>query len=239
MARNNTRNNQTEVKPGVFSLVLGKPLSIILRIVGYLFLSIVFGTLLEWTLMFFVKSWGYDNARKTLIAELNYLGDNFTTSIFGMPAYDVANRVVAFLNQVFFGFSPGSGSAQGNTWFLRMMGGFGQAVQPYIHAFFYVVMITSVRFVIVVMSAGLFIVIGIAAAVDGLHMRELRKLGGGVEHASIYHHAKATIPKSFTIAPVLYLAWPTSVNPNFILLPGMAMFFLAVLISFATFKKYL
>lgn len=236
MARR-SRNEQTEVRPGVFSLVLGKPLAIILRITGYLILSIVFGTLLEWVLMATVKNWGYDNAKKTLIAELDYLGNHFTTSVFGLPAHDVAIRVVDFLNRTFFGTAV-SATGQGHTWFLRLLGGLGQTIQPYVHAFFYVVMITSVRFVIVVMSAGLFL-IGIAAAVDGLHMRELRKLGGGVEHAGIYHHAKAMIPKSYTIAPVVYLAWPTSVNPNVILLPGMAMFFIAVLVSFATFKKYL
>ena len=98
---------------------------------------------------------------------------------------------------------------------------------------------TGIRCVIIFLSSALFVLVGIVAAIDGLHLRELRKVSGGIEHAGVYHHAKAMVPYAVWLSPVLYLAWPSAINPNVILLPGMVAFYLVVLVSFSTFKKFL
>lgn len=239
MAANKRQQNAPEQpkKRGIFSLIL-MPVGIVFTIFYYLLASIILGTALEWGGMV-LGFFPYDHAAQTLIAEFDYLGSNFTRTLTGLSAEETGLRVVRFFEQWLI---PVTQTPRPDSE-LMIAERFWQDVTTnwpyYRNSFFYVVMITGIRFVIIALSSVLFVLVGIAAAVDGLHLRELRKLSGGIEHASIYHHAKAMVPVTVFVAPVLYLACPWSINPNFILLPGMLAFFLAVLVTFSTFKKYL
>lgn len=221
-----------ENKPGVFSILL-TPIGWSFSIASYIFLSIILGTVIEWVGMTFF--WEKNHAYLVLQQEFNYLGNHFTTTLFGVSANEAGLMVVNFFRDWFVG--PQSIQNQ-SAWIIVQLNKLGTWSIDYINVFVFVTMTTMVRCLIILLSSTLFILVGIAAAVDGLHLRELRKVSGGVEHAGIYHRAKRLIPLSIKVAPVLYLAWPNSINPNFILLPGMAVFFVAILTSFATFKKY-
>lgn len=222
-------------KPGV----IGRMFGLIGRIAAiplFLMLSIFLGTLIEWGGMM-AGLWEKDHAAKVLQAEFAYLGDNFTTTVFGVSAHDGAVAITRFVQEKLVGV-PSTGAGN-NLWFGRFLQNLGNRTAPYGHAFVFVVMINAIRFFILLLSSALYVLVAIAATVDGLHLRELRKVGGGVEHAAVYHHAKSWISIAMVAPPVIYLTIPVSINPNVILLPGMALFYLAVLTSFATFKKYL
>lgn len=219
--------------------MFGKVFALVGRILAvpfFLLLSVFFGTVFEWAGMA-SGFWEKDHAAKVLEAEFAYLGDNFSTTLFGVSAREAALTVIRYVQEFLLGTQTASGAY--SLWFGRLLQSLGNTFAPYGHAFIFVVMVTAVRCFILLMSAALFVLVGIAAMVDGLHLRELRKVGGGVEHAAVYHHAKSWIPMTLVLSPVVYLALPVSINPNVVLLPGMALFYLAVLTSFATFKKYL
>lgn len=158
------------------------------------------------------------------------------TTLFGVSASEAGLMVVHYFRDWLV--DPQQMQSGKVAWIFGQLSQLGTWSVDYVNAFVFVSMVTIIRCLIVLLSSALFLIVGIAAAVDGLHLRELRKCSGGVEHAGVYHRAKRIVPLSIKVAPILYLAWPNSINPNFILLPGMAVFFIAVLTSFATFKKY-
>ncbi len=215
-----------------FNLIF-KPVGIALGIVFYIGISVVVSVIVEWVGMAFF--WDANHAQRTLQAEFAYLGDNFSMTLLGVSAKDAALMVIGYLNNYLFNFKINTNGMMVMDWLNAM----GESVKPYLNAAVYICMVTAVRCVIIALSSVMFIIIGLAAIVDGLHRRELRKLCGGVEYGGVYHRAKAWVPRAIIVSPVLYLAWPSAINPNWILLPGMGCFFLAVYISFATYKKYI
>lgn len=213
-----------------------KPVGIGLDIIFYVLLSVLFGIVIEW-LGLFLGIFTPQHAPTTLRNELAYLGDNFSMTLFGVSAKTLAYQIVTTLNvylQV-----PNTANTNAVMLVIGWVKSLGNEVIPYVNAVIYVVMITTIRCLIIALSMVSFLIVGIAAAVDGLHVRELRKVGGDDEHGDVYHWAKASVPKILILSPVIYLAWPSAINPNFILLPGMAMLFTAIFLLFAKYKKVL
>lgn len=237
MAKRSPDNNTTSQAPkkrgaiGWIFTLIGWGVSLMMCLIA----SVIVGTLIEWGGMF-LGFWGKTHAQEVLVQELSYLGNNFTVTLFGISAQDTANLIITTLQKYLVGTSQHGG--QDAMWIMRQLHKLGGATSPYLNAFIYVVIVTAIRATIILLSLAMLTIIGIAAIVDGLHLRELRKVGGGVEHAGIYHRAKAAIPLTITLPLVLYLAWPTSINPNVIFLPGFALFYIAVLTAFSTFKKF-
>ncbi len=222
-------------KKGFLNLLF-KPIGLLLDVLFYLALSVFFGIVIEWLGMFF-GVFPAHHAQSVLQTELSYLGDNFTTTLFGVSAGELARQIITTLN-VYLHTAP---VHQGDAVMIviNWVKSLGNEVVPYINALIYVLMITAIRCVVIVLSSVSFVIVGIAAMVDGLHVRELRKVGGDDEHGDVYHWAKAAIPHIVIISPVTYLAFPGAINPNVILLPGMGLFFVAIFLFFSKYKKVL
>ena len=234
----NPNAQQPPRKRGLFGLIF-LPFSMVFIVAGYLVGSILVSILLEWGGMLF-GLFDYDHAAYVLEQEFAYLGDNFTMTLLGVSAEDAALRVIHFFQDGLVARPPAQIHVSPQELLSMRFWSQLTANWPYYrNAVVYVLMVTGIRCVIIVLSSLLFVLVGLVAAIDGLHLRELRKVGGGIEHAGVYHHAKALVPYTVGISPVLYLSWPSSINPNFILLPGMLLFYLAVLVGFSTFKKFI
>ena len=237
MAKKKQQNNVAE-KPKKRSLLglLFMPFGLVLAMASYLVLSVIVSTGIEWAGMLF-GWWDYGHAERTLAVELTYLGDNFSSTLFGTSAEEAAQRVTRYFQQWLVlpqDTPPGIGQKLIST---RLWEQFLAQWAFYRNAFIFTLMVTGIRCLIVLLSSALLVLVGMLAAIDGLHMREIRKVTGGVEHAGLYHHAKALVPYTIGLSPVIYLSWPNPVNPNYILLPGVGLFYIAILTSFATFKK--
>ena len=239
--KNNAPNANAQQPPrkrGLFALIF-LPFTMVFVVASYLVGSIFVSILLEWGGMLFGLC-DYDHAAHVLEQEFAYLGDNFTMTLLGVSAEDAALRVIHFFQDGLVARPPAQIHVSPQELLSMRFWSQLTANWPYYrNAVVYVLMVTGIRCVIIVLSSLLFVLVGLVAAIDGLHLRELRKVGGGIEHASVYHHAKALVPYTVGISPVLYLSWPSSINPHFILLPGMLLFYLAVLIGFSTFKKFI
>jgi integrating conjugative element membrane protein (TIGR03747 family) len=92
---------------------------------------------------------------------------------------------------------------------------------------------------VLVLSIPLFVLAFIVGGTDGLVRRDLRRFGAGRESSVIYHRAKQMVVPLIIAPWVVYLAWPVSVHPSLILIPCAVALGLAVLVTAATFKKYL
>ena len=112
------------------------------------------------------------------------------------------------------------------------------AVQPYWQGVIYSAMNTVVRLFIIALSAVFFIVVFVVTMIDGLVERELRKEGGGIEHAAVFHHAKIWVSRPLAWSPIVYLSLPVSINPAWVVLPSALVFGMATYIAFFTFRKY-
>jgi integrating conjugative element membrane protein (TIGR03747 family) len=109
----------------------------------------------------------------------------------------------------------------------------------YILSAIYIIQVVVVRLIVILCAIPAFIILNIFFVVDGLFIRQLRKISGATESAYIYHHAKVWIKPLIGLPIVLLLSSPWSVHPSIFILfvsivPG---FF--IWSSVAYFKKYL
>lgn len=83
-------------------------------------------------------------------------------------------------------------------------------------------------------------VLMVAAGIDGLVQRSIRRDSGGNESASIYHRAKHYGLR--LIAPgmaVILFCWPVAMDPALVLVPGCTAAALLLRFQFSYYKKYL
>ncbi|MFO1432929.1 MAG: TIGR03747 family integrating conjugative element membrane protein [Candidatus Competibacteraceae bacterium] len=99
------------------------------------------------------------------------------------------------------------------------------------------VQIVGVRLAVLALSAPVFLLVGVTALADGLVRRDRRRFSGGYESALLHHRARRCLWPLPLATAVLYLILPVQVPPAAVILPGAAVF--AVALAAATFKKYL
>lgn len=73
----------------------------------------------------------------------------------------------------------------------------------------------------------------------GLVNRELRKWGGGRESSGQFHLWMNLVPFGFAGSWVLYLSWPGTLNPNYIVMPFAIFFGWMLMLTSYRMKKYL
>lgn len=225
---------KTAKGPGLLTPIVA-PLSMAITVSIYLITTILVGSLLDFS-GYLLGWWGVDHQLNVLATEIQYLGDNFTVSVFGQPPAELALSISREV-QSWLTFSTKIGGQ--DYFFWRVVKDIIEALEPLWQNLVYSAMTVAVRCFIISMSVVFFILVFMVAAVDGLVERELRKEGGGLEHAKLYHHAKIWTTRVLIISPIIYLSWPTVINPGFIILPSAAAFGFAVYMTFSTFKKHL
>lgn len=211
------------------------PVSRLLSILSFILMSIVMGTVLDWIGMW-AGWWGANHQLHVLSSDIAYLGTHFTTSILGKPPADVALMIGQYVHRY---LSFDVVHKANDPAFFRALKQVGEVIQPYWQSIVYSAMTVVVRIFIIALSLVFYVVVFLVAMIDGLVERELRKEGGGIERAQIYHHAKIWIPRILYFSPMIYLAWPWSINPGWIVVPSAVLFGLSVYLTFATFMKHL
>lgn len=99
--------------------------------------------------------------------------------------------------------------------------------------------IVVLRLVIALHEMVLFFIFGCMGLIDGLVLRDLRRLGGGRESALIYHRVKKCLSPLICGASFLYLIIPWAIQPELLFVPFAMCFGLAITFTAKTFKKYL
>lgn len=109
----------------------------------------------------------------------------------------------------------------------------------YITAAINTTQIFAVRLAVAIMSSPLFLLVGTVALIDGMVERELRRFGGAVESAFMYHNVKPWAKPVVVGGFVTYLGFPEAIHPNVILVPFAIIFGGVVFVTAKTFKKFI
>lgn len=239
------------------------PFELVMMIVATLIGSLFFSILLEWMGMLFLWSeQGVGHSREMILTEISYLHDDLINStILGVTPKEAVDIVFNFvigkpfdislldyenkimkpnLNEATQGASVASGD-----WLAGWGGYLGDwfnyvifVTQEFLVAAVYISMVALNRIVIVVLSLPLYGVFLITAMIDGLAQRDLRRFGGARESGTRYHFSKASVLPTLLIGWLIYISFPVSINPNYVLLPIGVVFGISVYLTIANYKKY-
>ena len=239
----------SERRAGLVMATLGLVVSMVFWLLG----SVVFSVLLEWIGMhLWWPEQGAAHSRAMYEAELGYLNQDLRRSIISSDAARFAER---FAGQVHYWlverthlethlanlerFQSSTGTHPLQQKLFGAMNGVLHQVREHVMAAITTIQVTALRVAVLVLALPVFVLAGVVGLTEGLMRRDLRRWGGGRESAFIYHQAKILIFPLFIAAWVLYLALPFNLHPNFVILPCAAGFGAALMVSAATFKKYL
>lgn len=240
-------------------------LALLGMIIGSLFLSIM----IEWVGMSVPALWkdeGSLHSYRILQQEIGYLNRDFRDRMMGISPYEFAQSVAIQAHATLFvktglqetidaldieNYSSKIGQdrlEKGNDLF-------GQAVDKittsnflqtayalfgdYLKAAMIVTELVSVRVAIALLSLPAFLFIALVAVVDGLVERDLRRFGGGMERAMLYHYVKPHARMIVVLAWVIYLSAPIGMHPNVIFVPAALLFGWVVFTTVSSFKKFL
>ncbi|MEH4661166.1 MULTISPECIES: TIGR03747 family integrating conjugative element membrane protein [Enterobacteriaceae] len=242
------RPPQRSGSSGPFGLILWDlPVSII----GILLGSLIVSLLIEYACIALL--WPEDGAAhsyQVMVAESHWLSDGYTQSLLMSAPVETASRWVHTAWQWLFIDSGFSGwlqsfrqTRQQGQGIIPSLNGVGATLASwlgeYLQATVWVTMIFLIRVLILFLSLPLFVLVVITGVVEGLVRRDLRRYGAGYESSFVYHHAKRFIKPALYGPCMLYLAWPTAVWPNLLILPAALLIGGVLTVVTATFKKYL
>lgn len=239
----------TERRAGLVMASIGLVVSLVFWLIGSIFFSI----LLEWIGMhLWWPEQGAAHSRAMYEAELSYLNQDLRQSI---VSSDAARFAEGFAGQVHYWLVERTHleahlarlerietSVTANPLQKKVFGamnGVYHQVSEHVMAAITTIQVTALRLAVLVLALPVFVLAGMVGFAEGLVRRDLRRWGGGRESAFIYHQAKILVFPLFIAAWVLYLALPFNLHPNLVILPCAAGFGVALMVSAATFKKYL
>jgi integrating conjugative element membrane protein (TIGR03747 family) len=216
-------------------------------LLGFLLLAWLIAVAIEWAGMMFIwPDEGSTHSERMLKQELNYLNEDFSTSITGsrpaLAAFDAATTVKFYVFEwtQLIHFYDWLKEAPRDASSMRLsIARVAWTVSDYFQSLMNTTLIFAVRVTVATLSMPAFLLIGTAALIDGLVQRELRIYGGGIERAMVYHHVKPWIKPAIMSTWFFYLGIPFSIHPNLIFVPAMLVFGMAIFLTSALFKKHL
>ena len=232
------------IQRGLLTQTLGG----IARVVSWLMAALLFAIVIEWAgMLLWWKEQGPRHSRAMLQQELSYLNEDFRRSAVSSDPARFARRCADGFYHYLFEWThfvdfvrwlkqpPRPGESR----LLAVLRSVYARLGDYVVAAMTITQVFAVRLAVLALAAPVFVLFGLVALVDGLVERDLRRWSGGRESSFIYHHAKKVIFPAVILAWVVYLGMPTSVHPNYVILPFAALFTLATAITAGSFKKYL
>ena len=217
---------------------LGRGINLLFAVLSTLLAALVVSVVIEWLGMWlwwpdFLAQEGQLHAKAMFRKEVAYLRADFAPGLASLNPVAFATATSLWCYELLF------------VWFgvdLALLAADavrGTLANDYVVSATYVVKLFGVRLAIATLSLPGFLLIALVSASEGLARRDLRKWSGGTESGWLYHHAKRFLLPTLFIAWLLYLGMPVAIHPNWIFLPAMLLFGLAVEVTTATFKKYL
>jgi integrating conjugative element membrane protein (TIGR03747 family) len=228
-------------------MLIALPFQIFGMLCGALLLSILIECV---GVRFLWPEQGWHHAQGMLDYELSQLSDDFKDSMLLSDPATSARRWVSDAYQTLFvksGLSewtrrPAVSSADPRPGLNRirmLVLRSSQDLQVYALAAGYIALTFLVRVVVLLLTLPLFALAAFIAFLDGIVQRDIRRFGAGRESGFVYHRARALISPLALLPWGVYLSFPISIHPLWILLPSAALLGTVIRITAATFKKYL
>lgn len=229
---------------GIISRALGS----VARVAGWLMAALLFSIVIEWAgMLLWWKDEGSLHSRAMLQQELSYLNEDFRRSAVSSDPARFARR---FADGFYYYLFEWTHLVDFIRWLKQpprpdesrilavLRSAYAQSAE-YVLAAMTVTQVFAVRLAVLTLAMPVFVLFGLVALVDGLVQRDLRRWSGGRESSFVYHHAKKVIFPAVILAWVVYLGMPTTIHPNYVILPFAALFALAMAVAAGSFKKYL
>lgn len=114
-----------------------------------------------------------------------------------------------------------------------------QSISVYIEITVNMVNVFVLRVFVMLFSFPVYVFFGVIGLTRGLVKRELRKWGGGRESSGQFHLWMNLVPLGFMSSWFLYLSWPFTINPNYIVMPFAMFFGWMIMLTSYRIKKHL
>lgn len=224
----------------------------LLRFAIWLLLGLLGNILMEWLCMGLLwPEESFSRSQKMLEAEIQYLEQDLQESLlteqptrFAVGMASQLNgllfqktgivKAVAFTGQPKRHYQP---QQQGNR-FTQLTYRFFASAHDYLVAAMVATQVYALRLSVLCLSIPVFVLAGLVGAIDGIVQRDLNRWRGGRELGQRYHLAKSFVAPSLMLPWIVYLAWPTTIHPYFIILPFAGFLGWVMSIMTARFKKY-
>ncbi|WNN39182.1 TIGR03747 family integrating conjugative element membrane protein [Pseudomonas inefficax] len=217
-----------------------------LSLLGLLFASLIFSVVLEFVgMLWFWPEQGWHHSHAMWLTELGWLSDHFKNSLLVKEPARATAKVLQHLNEwvvVRSGWAHSDTQLRLLSQEVSVQGQFAQAyvvLQDYLLAALFTIFTLVVRLTILTLATPLFLLAIITGAVDGLMRRDLRKFSADRESSYVYHRAKRALLPLIISPSMIYLSFPSSFDPVWILLPSAILLGCTVAITTSTFKKYI
>ncbi|OAI15626.1 hypothetical protein A1359_09465 [Methylomonas lenta] len=216
----------------------------------FLIITLGFSIATEWTGMAtgFWDEAGTQHCQIMLEQELSVLNADFRRSViveqpaqfarrFADNFYNLIFRKTGIESLIIALAKPTPGVNDGS--FRQRLRHYYQLAQDYMLAAMLITQVFAVRLAVLVLALPAFVLLGLMGLTDGLVQRDIRRWSGGRESSFVYHWAKKVLYPALIMPWILYLAIPSSIHPNLIVLPFAILFAMSVRVMASTFKKYL
>ncbi len=235
---------QGKQQSGLFSTLI----KIVSTVIFFIFISWLIFVTSEWVGMTWI--WPEErttHAKELYEKELSYLEGDFNDTLVGGQAKGFARSFsddfyeIIFEKSGFMKFILRLDQLDDDTAsdFLKTLRKIYLNTQDYIISGIYASQAFSVRLAVLIMAIPLFFLFAIAGLTDGLVQRDVRKWCGGRESSLVYSYAKSSVIPVLLVSWLVYLGVPISFHPNYVLLPFGLLFGTAIMLTAASFKKYI
>ena len=223
-------------------------ITLVAKIIQWFLLSLVLAVALEWVgMIWWWSDDGVGHSRRMLEVERRFLGSAFQRHLLALEPARLGDDIGQRLSVIIFDLT-------------RLNRVMARAARPplrdeprlratihrsanrlakYIVAAKNRVLIFAMRITVLLLAMPVLVLCCIAAFIEGLVRRDLRRWGGGRESGFIYHWAKQVALPLAVGAWIIYLVLPVSVHPSLAIFTFAALLSLATTAAAGTFKKYL
>lgn len=217
----------------------------------WLVLGLFGNILIEWLCMGILwPEQGTTRSEKLLEAEIGYLEEDLQESLLTDHPTRFAVGMAKQLNKVIFektgivkaiaftGQRKYRQAQPQGTRFSHLLAQFFSNAHDYLIAAMVATQVYALRLSVLCLSAPVFVLAGLVGAIDGIVQRDLNRWRGGRELGQRYHLAKSFVAPALMLPWIVYLAWPTTIHPYFIILPFAGFLGWVTSVMTARFKKY-
>lgn len=232
------------VEQGFLGQAIGKIATFFFALLFALLLAVV----VEWIGMsFWWTNQKLTHAENMYHQELSYLQKDFSKTFLSADTVAYAKKYTERAYYYLFEFTQltkwadvaSKPAASGDTGLQATLYKLSISAQDYLHAGKYRIFTYFVRLAVLTLALPLFVLIGLVAMADGLVQRDVRRWSGGRESSLLFSVSKNFVLPSVVWAWIVYLSFPISIHPNFVILPFAVLFAVSLAIMIRSFKKYL
>ena len=173
---------------------------------------------------------GARHSELILHEELEYLSMDLRAGLPGLPTFSQFGIFLS--NQLYYFVFQWTGIEAA----LKEMIAF-QLASQYVLAALNAAQIFVIRLTITILAVPLFALFLVWGFTEGLIRRDLRRYGGDIERAYVFHHVKRHAGTLISLMFLLYLTLPFSIHPTMVFLPTAIAFALLIMATSATFIK--